>query len=303
MIKEVLIVLLLVLTGIFIFLLYTAYSDFYAGPSIFKVNQTQLQEQPSYPTSSQLQFYPNMRFSTDRISYRVGVECPNEKRKDVQDAVNIIEDRVKPLSLYEISSDADIEIRCGEEFKKEGFLVAGEGGPRPGRNTTLFIVIPKGDVLLLYSGPCSSNVALHEILHVLGFNHSANKNSIMYPLTSCSQVVTNDIADELNRLYSIESLPDLYFEKAAATKRGRYVNLNFTIKNQGLSYANNILVSVYADDEKIKEFNLGSIGIGAGEIISAENLRAFSNTKSLKLISSDGKEISYNNNQVSLFLT
>ena len=80
-------------------------------------------------------------------------------------------------------------------------------------------------IIYLYANPQNSlncnwpATELHELMHVFGFNHSMDSNSLMYPyLTSCNQKLDNSIIEELIRLYSIPNLPDLYFENISAIK-------------------------------------------------------------------------------------
>ena len=75
------------------------------------------------------------------------------------------------------------------------------------------------------SKDCSyPNVELHELLHVLGFDHSENKKSIMYQLIeSCDQILDQSIINQLKLLYAEENLPDLYFDKINVIKKGRYL--------------------------------------------------------------------------------
>jgi hypothetical protein len=242
-----------------------------------------------------------MRFPDSKISYKIESMCDKIKGNSMISAINIISEKVN-LTFYE-SEMPQIDISCSEEYKKEDYFVAGEGGPSKILDSGLFNVIIEGKIILLYSGECPSNVALHELLHVLGFNHSSDKNNIMYSITSCNQKISNDIIDELKRLYSFSSLPDLYFENVTASKRGMYLNLNFTLKNQGLNNSENTKVILYINDKEIKNFDLNEVGIAAGKIISAENIRIPYSIKSIKLIASNGEELNTDNNQITLALT
>lgn len=298
MIKEVLYIILGMLILASLYTSWLLYSELYPSQEILKANYTQLVRQPSY--SGDLQFSPNMRFSKNEISYNIGNGCPEQKRENMVLAFNYLENITGILSFQE-SSPADINITCGEEYKQEDMYVAGEGGPESIKtNESIYSVIKKGKILLLYSEACSYNVELHELLHVFGFNHSTNKNSIMYPATACGQVVTSDITNELKRLYSIPSLPDLYFGEVNAIKKGNYLNLNFTVKNQGLTEAKDTEVILYADNKLVRNFSLGNIDVDITKISWIENLRISSGTESIKITIKDGKELDESNNNADL---
>ena len=83
--------------------------------------------------------------------------------------------------------------------------------------TGRYNVITNGTVLLYKETNAQNcdwaNVELHELIHVFGFGHSNNSNSLMYPyLENCNQKLDDSIIKELTRLYSEENLADLYFD-------------------------------------------------------------------------------------------
>ena len=231
----------------------------------------------SYAGNEKMQFYLNMRFAKLPISYSINSECSAEKTGQMQSAIEIISARAE-ISFVQVSAGGDIEIMCREinnkEIRNKEFYVAGEGGPSEIINTSLFYVISKGEVLLLRESTCSEPlVSMHEILHALGFDHSANPLSIMYNTSDCRQKLTQDIIDELKRLYSIESLSDLYFSGINATKNGRYLSFEVELRNRGLINSENTTLAVYSGDEKVKSFDIDSTEAGAGVILNVDNLR------------------------------
>jgi len=146
---------------------------------------------------------------------------------------------------------------------------------------------------------------LHELLHVLGFEHSENKNSIMYNTTSCQQILTNDIIDELKRLYSIQELPDLYFSSISATKHGSYLDFNVEVINSGLNEAENVKLEIYAEDEeeeKIDEFILENVGYGEGKSLEVKNLKISRAASKIKFVIVNGEDLDEKNNIIELFL-
>ena len=205
-----------------------------------------------------MQFYPNMRFSQLPISYGFDSECSQKRRENIRKATDLLTAKT-PLVFELAEEDPDIFIACSEQYREEeGLFIAGHGGPKVIINSTMYSVIEKGTIKL-FSESCGYNVELHEILHVLGFDHSPNPQSIMYNVSSCDQQLTDDILEELNRLYSLPSLPDLYFQNVSSFKKGRYLNIYFAVLNQGLVDASNIHVILYADKVKVDEFNIDEI--------------------------------------------
>jgi len=298
----VLLVIIFILLGAISYLLYSLYLELNAKPvSLISGN---------YNTSEyiiddgQLQFYPNMRFSTKTISYKIDELCDRKKTARVKEAFLILE-RETELKFYE-SENGEIEIVCNEsgEMPKPGeYFIAGEGGPTSVINSSLFNVIESGKVLLFYEKSlCDNpNVELHEILHVLGFKHASNKNSIMYNVLGCEQNLTLEILSEIKKIYSFDSLPDLYFNNVSATKRGSYLDFDTDVRNKGLINAKNVSLNVFKGDNLVKIFELGDLNYGEGKIMSIRNLKVGSNTKEMKFVIIYNKqELEKKNNFITL---
>lgn len=226
-----------------------------------------------------LQFYPNMRFNHNLITYNVEDNCPLEKKEKMTKAFDRVENELdKVIRFKRVEAEPNILITCNEttETKREEYFVAGEGGAESVVNTSLFYVIEKGRVLLYYKEQKSCityQVELHELLHVLGFMHSKNRYSIMYPTTECYQVFTQDMIDELKRLYSMEPLPELYISSVSASKHGMYLDFEIEIKNKGLVKAENVNLSVISGAVTIDKFELGTISYGEGKTLTIKNLK------------------------------
>jgi len=184
---------------------------------------------PSY--KSEMQFYPNMRYKNSLISYQISNECGQRKTNQMKTAFQILEEKTI-LKFRETSENSEIEIACSKkDISKGGYFIAGEGGPNTIINSSLYSVILNGTVLLYRESSCKNPILqLHELLHALGFNHSENRNSVMYPIQDCNQQITQDIIDEINRLYSVESKADLIFKGVVASKKGRYIDFNISVK-------------------------------------------------------------------------
>ncbi len=221
---------------------------------------------------NQMQFYPNMRFPNPEISYRIS-ECPLQKENDMESAFEIIEN-ITPLRFYSVKSQEEIYITCEERNKlRDGLFIAGEGGPTNITVAGQFNVITRGEISLIKQSECQNpNIAIHELLHVLGFDHSTNQENIMYAITKCNQVIGGDMIDLINQLYSIPSYSDLEFGDVSAILKGRFLDINFSVSNAGLNYAGQSRVIIYGDGEIIKEIDLIPLEIGTGRFISMKNI-------------------------------
>jgi len=228
----------------------------------------------SIQSEEEMQFYPNMRFPSKSISYKVDEGCSLQKKQDATQAFEILQESTS-LS-FKASENALIQVYCEKRSKREGldkgFFIAGEGGPTNVTIGKYFNVIQGGEIILMKNSDCERpNVAIHELLHVLGFNHSDNSNNIMYPVSKCKQTIGQDILDKIDKLYSYPSLPDLEFEHASAKMKGRVLDLNMTIKNQGLADAGSFEIIVYGDGKEIKRIESEGIDIGYSQKITIVN--------------------------------
>ncbi len=252
-----------------------------------------------------MQFYDNMRFPTTDISYRIGPECTLQKKASMKEAFEIIENKTL-LNFYPVSFNEDITIACDGETQIEGgMFIAGEGGPTNITVSGDLNIISKGKILLLRESKCSRpNIATHELLHVLGFDHSNNKENIMYDITSCKQIIGDDIPAFINEIYDIPSLPDLSFEDAEGNLNGKYLNANLSVRNQGLVKSPKTSILVYADDKKIKEISLNELDVGYGTKVSLYNIwvNKISINEMRFVINSDFDELSMSNNEITLSL-
>ncbi len=249
-----------------------------------------------------MQFYANMRYPDSRISYKI-ISCPLQKKDDMERAFEIISNK-SVLEFYPLEYNEEISVTCDSRNKiEEGLFIAGEGGPTNITKAGEFYVIFHGKILLIKESTCERpNIALHELLHALGFNHSKNSNNIMYYISKCKQTIGQDQIDLINKLYSIPSYPDLAFENVSAIMHGRYLDTNISIKNNGLKDAEEVRILIYADEKFVKEIDLDALKVGHGITIILSNVWVKEiNVGELKFfIDSNFSELEKNNNVIVL---
>ena len=259
-----------------------------------------------YSTSKQ--FYPNLRFATYVITYGFEEACSDEKKASVREAVSILEFESVLDFNEQPTRDAQIHILCSEigpEPEQTGHFIAGEGGPTEIINTTLYSIIREGKLSLYRNENCDKPlIALHELLHVLGFDHNSNPRSILYPTLDCAQELDRYIVESINALYEAESLPDLVITNANATKEGRYISFSIEIVNRGLVETNDAKLEVLEGKQVLQTFDLGNLDIGVRKTLSVQNLRASrSGSEILFHVVSSSRELNENNNYLALSAT
>lgn len=258
----------------------------------------------SYGNVSSIQFYPNMRFADKEITYSINNNCPLKKINDMEDAFSIIENYTT-LSFNRVDSGGQILVYCSDQVRQpdsNGFFIAGEGGPTNITITSDYYIIERGKILLIRESECPRpNVEIHELLHALGFKHATNPDSIMYAVSKCSQVITNDITDEINRLYSVPSLPDLALENLSAQAEGRKLNISFNIFNEGLKSAPASDAVIYINDKEFKRYSVKELDVGYGITMNIESsyFGEKINDISVELVTSF-EELNKNNNKIEI---
>ena len=280
------ILILLTLISLLSIVIYLLYQNLPGEPELGKVFvQELIDNNDSKILSDVKQFYPNTKFNHNPISYKFDGDCDSEERKNMLDAFNIVSEMINQMTFSEVFSSPDIEISCSinEPPEIEGhYFVAGEGGAKEIIQTGRYNIITTG-IILLYNNDNSKTsncnypgVELHELMHVFGFDHSNNENSLMYPyLNSCEQVLDQSIIAELRRIYSDENLPDLYFESVTAIREGKYLDFNLTIKNSGSVDAKNIYFGIVDEGKLVQDREIGDLKFGGGISIEIGSLKIF----------------------------
>lgn len=251
------------------------------------------------------QFYPNMRYKSNEISFSLEEACDAKKKENIYEALFIISEKTS-LRFERDDSEPEIDFLCSEIDplpEHKNYFVAGEGGPIEIINTSKYYVIFEGKVSLYRDETCKKpHIALHEILHALGFDHINNRKSIMYPVTDCEQGLDQFIIDEINKLYLEKTLPDLSIFEAQANKSGPYLSFSVTVANDGLEDAKNVSLFIFANNKEIKSFELDDINIGVKKFFVVKNLRIPRDSKNLviEVKSNSPLELSDENNKVQL---
>jgi Matrixin len=292
-----------VILAIIFILLLLSFTFFYFAPlNNFNLTAKSQNYNFSLAGNSDMQYYPDMRYSDSNISYKIS-NCSIDKGNQMEDAFAIMEN-ITNLKFYPVDNNEEISVTCEERNRIESnMFVAGEGGPTKIILSGDFYVITEGEILLIRNSDCPTpNIALHELLHSLGFKHSSNPNNIMYNVTSCDQTIGQDTIDLINELYSVQSYPDLAFENVSGTVDGRFLNVNLTVINSGLNDAPASKIIIYADETPVKEINLDSIKLGEGIFLNLQNVlisKINFNEINLEIVS-NFSEITKENNKIKL---
>ncbi|MFH0711508.1 MAG: matrixin family metalloprotease [archaeon] len=221
-------------------------------------------------------YWDNLRFNHNNISYFINDSCPEGRRESMIEAFGIFERMTDYIYFYGVDGDADIDVECSNKsmMLSDNLVAAGEGGQVGIINTSLFKIIERGKIFLYDDPKCNYPVVeLHELGHVFGFDHSDDPLSVMFPYARCEQRMTDDMVRFIDGLYFVEALADVRISDLTAIKRGRYLDFNLTILNEGLSDAFGVNLSVIADGEVVRVFGVGDIEFGFGRTLYVENLK------------------------------
>jgi hypothetical protein len=258
---------------------------------------------------SEEQFFPNMRFPNREISYFVEDKCDDKKKARVVEAFSILSSETI-LIFYPSNPEIvpEINILCSDKARKTnktGHYVAGEGGPTKVINTSAYFVILEGEISLFRDESCAKpQIATHEILHALGFDHNNNKRSILYPTSGCNQVIDEYIPKRINELYSFDAAPDLVIDKADARKRGSFVDFDVEISNQGLVNSGNATLLVLSEGKELADYDLGDLDVGIKKSFSVKNLKSKRSSDEIEFYveTRGGLELDYANNHAKLIV-
>lgn len=227
-------------------------------------------------------FSGNLRFPHTNITYYIDpFSCSKERQNSMVRGIKIFEEEMEILSFTRINeiSLADIDISCPDEKIElgESIFAAGEGGPSEIISTPLFNVIRKGKIYLYEETRCDYPIVeIHELCHVFGFDHTQDKESIMYKTYNCNQRITHDMGEMIRELYSIPAKPEIRISELRVVKRGRYLNFNITLLNDGLVLSEKINLTLVTGDKEISSFEIDEISVGSGRTLKATNVKMHS---------------------------
>jgi hypothetical protein len=274
MVKKIISVVLML--SAMIFLLGFIYMNFPQEPVEMILNTVLPKQTINITYNDTPVFMENLRFNHNNISYFIEEDCSKIRRDSMVEAFVIFENEMELISFYKIKnkSNADISVGCSDNYIElsDNLFIAGEGGPSRIINTSIFKMIEKGKISLYKDPRCDYPiVGLHELLHVFGFDHSKNPKSIMYNVSKCNQRITEDMIDLIDELYSIEPLADAFIENLTVIKKGRYLDFNVTVSNDGLIGVNSINLTIFAEGREFNVIELGELNIGYSRVLKVTN--------------------------------
>lgn len=143
-------------------------------------------------------YYPNIHYKSKNISYDMSVYCSPEIKASFSEAISFI-DKNTILDLYPSrnNQNPNIKIVCKTNPEIDSSTIA--------ETYIYYLKIHKNYLEIPYSEiyfyekeeECPPNVAIHELLHTLAFDHNKNINNILYPILSCE----NQKIDKDNYLF------------------------------------------------------------------------------------------------------
>ncbi|MBI1978942.1 MAG: matrixin family metalloprotease [Candidatus Aenigmarchaeota archaeon] len=212
--------------------------------------------------SSELTFYSRITENTSLQLIREGIEIWNKEATGLVKFTEVTElekahfiVRYATAGEYNERNTSAITVTLGEA-KLDAI------------DTGLFSLVRSAEMLYTpTSSECENKITIvHEIGHVLGFAHTTDVKSVMFPSVDCSAKITDEMKQTLRNLYSIEALPDLYFGDVNAEQHDKYIIINFTVWNRGLITSENVSIEIKLDDET-KMHTLPAMSSGAGWMI------------------------------------
>ncbi len=249
---------------------------------------------PRQEFSQSKQFYPNLRFKDRVISYSFDPRCTDGKKQQIAEAFVLFEEETI-VEFVPTLSEPDLFIACSElapEPESEGHFVAGEGGPTKILNGSLYTIILEGKISLYEDEECGKpHIAVHELLHVFGFDHNSDPQSILYPTLDCDQVYNEYFFESINDLYEADSLPELVPQNIELEKTGRYIQFTIEVANEGLDIAPNVELTLIVDGAVADTFQLGDIDVGTKKIFRVENFRVARGARTVEFKVDTGNKI------------
>jgi len=192
--------------------------------------------------------------------------------------------------------------------------VVGEGGPTRAVETGgKYTFISGGEIFLLPTdNKCVGvNRPVHETGHVLGLGHAPpGYGDIMYPNEiDCRQNITQITVDAIKSIYVGEPLADLTISNVSVVKKGGFMDVSMTIRNNGIKDSTQSSMGFFADGEIIESLTtpkfsvIPSISPGSGISSKVTNAKIPSNVKEVKIQAdwkNEVKEMREDNNEATV---
>ena len=253
------------------------------------------------------QFYENMRFNHNDISFFIDPQCSSNENLRMKRAFAILSGQVPLVSFFELDNEqADILVACSPNFyeQEKNQFVVGEGGPTRVLGNLTIPVIEKGKIILYNQKgeQCDYPITeIHELLHVFGYEHINKSDTIMYPYSDCDQKLDPELISHMIQLYSIKPEPALVFQEINGYQQTylgqKYLSFNLSAANKGMIAAENVMLIVYSiensQETQVYSADFKIMDVGDVRLYSVENIKISSSISTIKfLLKSGSKETS-----------
>ncbi len=228
------------------------------------------------------------RFNSTDISYSISKNCSRSQTVNAVKAFDII-NNVTILNFYKKEFNEDIYVECLDPNKTiEQNNILAEGGPDKYMEINDIKVIQHGIVKLYDDEDCNKPITvMHEIFHVLSYEHSSDVDDIMYPISYCDQRINDYLIEDIHKTYNGSLYPDLTYQFIFLSPHNNFIDIDVEIINDGYVTAENIIF--YIDSKSLNRVvDIGIIKSKEGKKIKLRNLAH--NEKDLNLILTIDKE-------------